>query len=706
MHTLRDEVPRAPGSRTRSPTRSRRGRAGRRASRPPFPSLPRRTPRSWSRAHDNRAHAAPAHRVAGRRGHGGLVLGCPRPPRRCAPRSGSRSTACFFASVMLVPLGLIRHRDEYRRLDRRAWRLALLAGGFLAAALRDVDLVADATRRWRRPPCSCRRCRSGWRSSARFIGERTSRRAWLGIGIGLAGTLVISSGGFAAGGSNALFGDALALAGALFAAIYVLLGRSLRPQISVVHVYEHRLRNRGRRAGRRDGGDGHARSSGTPPETWLMFGLITAGPQFLGHTTFNYLLEHVRASVVAIALLAEPVGATILAYLILGEVPGLCDGARRRDRARRGLRGDPCRGGRPCRRCCRRWSSLAVDGSDDPAVRDPRRLRGGRTRGAGAGGLRLLRGRRGRRAHTGREPPSVRPVGVASARASWRRRSGPVDDSPRRGAAVPRDGRAVGVRADGPSGRRGGPSAGGRRRRRAHGASPRPSYDLLEEVAACGRRIRLVAAVSRDRSRVQRRHARPRASRRATARSSGRSTCPRFGLRHRDTRQGFEMPLGLRGDEYEFEPEHLVGRPGMAPRARARPADSPQGNPDARGRRARRWNTAPTASSSRTTAGGSWMRRRRRSTRCPEVVEAVRGRVPVLVDGGVRRGTDVVTALALGAAAVLIARPVSWGLATGGEAGASRPCCGCSAHETENTMTLCGCRSVAEISRDLVRPAG
>ena len=89
----------------------------------------------------------------------------------------------------------------------------------------------------------------------------------------------------------------------------------------------------------------------------------------------------------------------------------------------------------------------------------------------------------------------------------------------------------------------------------------------------------------------------------------------------------------------------------------------------------------------------------------PEVVEAVGGRVPVLVDGGVRRGTDVVTALALGAAAVLTARPVIWGLAAGGQAGALEVLRMLRA-ETENTMTLCGCRSVAEISRDLVRPAG
>ncbi|CAN8025866.1 unnamed protein product, partial [Ixodes persulcatus] len=56
----------------------------------------------------------------------------------------------------------------------------------------------------------------------------------------------------------------------------------------------------------------------------------------------------------------------------------------------------------------------------------------------------------------------------------------------------------------------------------------------------------------------------------------------------------------------------------------------------------------------------------------PEVVRAVRGRVEVYLDGGVRRGTDIVKALALGARAVFVARPVIWGLAYNGQAGVSR----------------------------------
>ena len=86
----------------------------------------------------------------------------------------------------------------------------------------------------------------------------------------------------------------------------------------------------------------------------------------------------------------------------------------------------------------------------------------------------------------------------------------------------------------------------------------------------------------------------------------------------------------------------------------------------------------------------------------PEIVEAVAGRVPVLVDGGVRRGTDVLKALALGANAVLIGRPYVWGLAAEGEAGV-RNVIRMLQEEFRLAMALCGCRSVGEINRALIR---
>jgi isopentenyl diphosphate isomerase/L-lactate dehydrogenase-like FMN-dependent dehydrogenase len=89
----------------------------------------------------------------------------------------------------------------------------------------------------------------------------------------------------------------------------------------------------------------------------------------------------------------------------------------------------------------------------------------------------------------------------------------------------------------------------------------------------------------------------------------------------------------------------------------------------------------------------------------PEAVEAVDGRIEVLVDGGVRRGSDVVTALALGARAVLVGRPVLWGLAHGGEQGARRVL-ELLHDETELALALCGCTSPAAVTEAHVRRIG
>lgn len=87
----------------------------------------------------------------------------------------------------------------------------------------------------------------------------------------------------------------------------------------------------------------------------------------------------------------------------------------------------------------------------------------------------------------------------------------------------------------------------------------------------------------------------------------------------------------------------------------------------------------------------------------PHVVDAVAGRVPVLVDGGVRRGTDILRALALGAQAVCVGRPVLWGLATDGERGVARVL-EILRHELDVAMALAGCAGCGDITSDLLRP--
>ena len=87
----------------------------------------------------------------------------------------------------------------------------------------------------------------------------------------------------------------------------------------------------------------------------------------------------------------------------------------------------------------------------------------------------------------------------------------------------------------------------------------------------------------------------------------------------------------------------------------------------------------------------------------PGVVAAVADRVPVFVDGGIRRGTDILKSLALGATAVGIGRPYLWGLAVGGAAGVQQVC-ELLGRELEIAMALCGAPTLAEVTADLVLP--
>jgi 4-hydroxymandelate oxidase len=86
----------------------------------------------------------------------------------------------------------------------------------------------------------------------------------------------------------------------------------------------------------------------------------------------------------------------------------------------------------------------------------------------------------------------------------------------------------------------------------------------------------------------------------------------------------------------------------------------------------------------------------------PEIVAALDGRGEVFIDGGIRRGTDVLKALALGARAVMIGRPILYALAAGGEAGV-KECLAIIRQELELSMALCGCSSPLDITPDLLK---
>ncbi len=172
------------------------------------------------------------------------------------------------------------------------------------------------------------------------------------------------------------------------------------------------------------------------------------------------------------------------------------------------------------------------------------------------------------------------------------------------------------------------------------------------------------------------------------------------GLRHRDTRSGFVMPIGLPTSDLRYDPaiswddlpwirEQAAGLPlllkGILTAQDALLAVEAGVDGIVVSNHGGRQLDGVAAG----------------ITALPEVVEAVAGRIPVLMDGGVRRGTNIVKALALGAAAVLVGRPAAWGLAVNGEQGVVDVLEILRA-ELMNAMLLSGCRSLAEITRELV----
>lgn len=242
------------------------------------------------------------------------------------------------ASAVLTPMVWRNHRPELRRLPRSDMRWAVFAGVLLAAhlgtwiaSLAYTSVASSAALVTTNPL---------WVALAvRFLfGERLSRNTVLGLAAGFTGSLLIafSDGGILTLDSNgiefnpqnliapagkadtALFGDFLALVGAITVAGYLLVGRDLRRRLSntayVWLVYSVAAVTMVAAVWV----SGHS-FSGYRPEIYLWMTLLGLGPQLLGHTSFNWALAHLSATFVALTILGEPIGSAILAYFIFGE---------------------------------------------------------------------------------------------------------------------------------------------------------------------------------------------------------------------------------------------------------------------------------------------------------------------------------------------------------------------------------------------------
>jgi drug/metabolite transporter (DMT)-like permease len=149
------------------------------------------------------------------------------------------------------------------------------------------------------------------------LGERLPKRSWVGTALVLIGSGLVA-GNDLSFSQEALFGDLLALAGALAASGYLLAGQFVRRHLDL-GTYTF-------------GAYGSAALfllsfctlTGAPlsefsNQTYLILILLAIIPQLIGHTTFNWTLKFLSPTTVAVLILGEPIGATILAYLFFGE---------------------------------------------------------------------------------------------------------------------------------------------------------------------------------------------------------------------------------------------------------------------------------------------------------------------------------------------------------------------------------------------------
>ncbi|HUV43932.1 MAG TPA: DMT family transporter [Dehalococcoidales bacterium] len=223
------------------------------------------------------------------------------------------------ASLVVAPMAWIRSRQELRGLSRQDVLLAMLSGAFLAlhfglwiASLSYTSVASSVVLVTANPIFVAI-------ASYLLFRERLGRQAILGIVVCLVGAILIGYGNWRLG-PQPLLGGVLALLGALAVAGYLLIGRRLRQNIGILSYTALTYSSAAVLLLVAALAFGHP-LFGYSPTTYLMLVLLAVVPQLIGHTSLNWSLRFVSATLVTIAVLGEPVLATALAFAMLDEVP-------------------------------------------------------------------------------------------------------------------------------------------------------------------------------------------------------------------------------------------------------------------------------------------------------------------------------------------------------------------------------------------------
>ncbi len=224
------------------------------------------------------------------------------------------------AGLVMGPIALLSCRREIRGLPPAETLSAAAAGVLLAfhfafwiSSLDDTSVMSSVV---------------FVSTSPIFVGivsvvllkERMGTPTVIGIAVSIVGVAFVGLSDLGAPGKHLLRGDLCALLGAVSASGYLLIGRRVRKRMSVtlyvgIAYVVAALILLG------IVGLTGTRLAGFPREGYLWVALVAAGPQLLGHTAYNWALKYVSATFVTVTLLAEPVGATLLAIAFLAQVP-------------------------------------------------------------------------------------------------------------------------------------------------------------------------------------------------------------------------------------------------------------------------------------------------------------------------------------------------------------------------------------------------
>lgn len=223
----------------------------------------------------------------------------------------------FFSVLCMAPIFFIKYRKEIFLISKKDWIFSIISGTFLAFHFilwfesLNYTSVASSTVLVTLQPLFA------FIGTYLFFKEKFSFKAVLSGIIAVAGSIIISWGDFKISG-DALYGDFLSLVACMLVTVYLLFGQTVRKRISLV-TYTFVL---------------YSISTiilflyvlvkqepllSYPTNDWIYFILLALIPNLLGHTLFNWSLKWVSTSTISMAILFEPVGAIILAYILLGE---------------------------------------------------------------------------------------------------------------------------------------------------------------------------------------------------------------------------------------------------------------------------------------------------------------------------------------------------------------------------------------------------